>query len=440
MTDIATKMSRRGFLSTSALALGAIASPAFLASCGSASSGGTSQNVTLHFVGYDPGPGVQDVIAGFQAANPTIKVKYEPIPFAQLNDVLQTRLGSGDTNVDVYTADQPRIAALVHRQFLTNINSKVGDVSNTLPKAMIEASSPGDQLYSLPISNSSQVLYYNADLLKKAGITPPITDPTKRWTWEQLLDAAKKAQAAGAKWGIMFEQVSRYYQLQPLFESAGGGSGLTGNGLLTPDVTNPGWIKGATFYGQLFAEKVGARGIPADQITPLFLTGQLAFYIAGPWQIGPCEQTKGLNFGVAAHPYFEGGKPVTPTGSWSWGINPHSLHQDAALKFLEYASLNTDGCTKANSTKGVVGGMPANTKALDNYFSSEIFQSSAVKGASDLLKYELQNTAIIRPRTVGYIQFEDIIGTALEDIRNGADVESRLQKASADLSAAFSRL
>ena len=162
MNDTTIKMSRRSFLSTStALALGATASPALLAACGntSSSSGSTAQNVTLHFVGYDPGPGVQDVIAGFQAANPTIKIKYESIPFAQLNDVLQTRLGSGDTNLDVYTADQPRIAALVHRNFLTDLSGKVGDVSNTLPKAMIEASSSGDKLYSLPISNSSQLLY-----------------------------------------------------------------------------------------------------------------------------------------------------------------------------------------------------------------------------------------------------------------------------------------
>lgn len=437
-----TKINRRSFLSTSALALGALSSTALLQACGGASSSGgsASQNVTLRFVGYQPTSDVQDVITGFQTANPTIKIKYESVPFAQLNDVLQTRLGSGDTNLDVYTADQPRIAALANRRFLLDINEKVGDVKNILPTAAIEASSADGKLYSLPIANSSQLLYYNADLLKKAGVTPPTTDPTRRWTWEQVVDAAKKAQAAGAKWGIMFEQVSRYYQLQPLFESAGGGSGLTGDKLLTPAITNAGWIKGATFYGQLFANKLSARGIPADQITPLFTGGQVAFYIAGPWQLNTFEQTKGLNFGVAAHPYFAGGKPVTPTGSWSWGINPRTQNADAALKFLKYASLDTEGCAKANSQKGVVSGMPANTQSLDQYFASATFKAESAKGVSDLIKYELQNTAVIRPRTIGYIQFEDIMGAALEDIRNGAPVAQRLQKASDDLKAAFSRL
>jgi multiple sugar transport system substrate-binding protein len=84
--------------------------------------------------------------------------------------------------------------------------------------------------------------------------------------------------------------------------------------------------------------------------------------------------------------------------------------------------------------------MPANIKSLDSYFTSKIFQSASAKGGSDLLKYELQNTAVIRPRTIGYIQFEDIIGTALEDIRNGSDVEQRLQKASGDLKSALSRI
>ena len=438
--SFSSKINRRNFLATSALTLGGLATPALFEGCGTSSGGNSAQNVTLHFVGFDPGPGVQDVIAGFQKANPTITIKYEPIPFAQLNDVLQTRLGSGDTNLDIYTADQPRIAALVHRNFLTDLSDKVNGAGEVLPKAMIEASSAGSKLYSLPVSNSSQLLYYNVDLLKKAGITAPSADPNQRWTWEQLFDAAKKAQAAGAKWGFMFEQVSRYYQLQPLFESAGGGSGLTGDGLLTPDVTNAGWIKGATFYKQLFAEKVAARGVPADQVTPLFSNGQAAFFIAGPWQLATFEAIKGLNFGVAAHPYFEGGKAVTPTGSWSWGLNPHSLNQAAALKFLEYAYLNVTGCTQANTTKGIVGGMPANIKSLDSYFTSKIFQSASAKGGSDLLKYELQNTAVIRPRTIGYIQFEDIIGTALEDIRNGSDVEQRLQKASGDLKSALSRI
>lgn len=440
-----TKINRRHFLSASVATMGALSGSALLQACGGTSTSGnttggnTSQNVELHFVGYQPASDVQDVVKGFEAAYPTIKINYESVPFAQLNDVLQTRLGSGDTNLDVYTVDQPRVAALVHRNFLMEVQN-VGDVNQALTPASIEASGMDSKLYSLPISNSTQLLYYNADLLKKAEITPPSTDPAQRWTWEQTVTAAKKAQAAGAKWGLMFEQVDRYYQLQPLFESAGGGSGLSGDQLLTPDITNAGWIKGASFYAQLFNDKVAARGIPPDQITPLFSNGQLAFFIAGPWQLDTFENTKSLNFGVGAHPYFEGGKPVTPTGSWSWGINPKSTHADAARKLLTYASLNASGCSKANSLKGVIAGMPANTQSLSDYFTSTIFQPDNVKGASDLIKYELQHTAVIRPRTIGYIQFEDIIGTALADIRNGTDVKQRLQKASDDLKAAFSRL
>jgi multiple sugar transport system substrate-binding protein len=59
------------------------------------------------------------------------------------------------------------------------------------------------------------VLFYNKDLLQKAGITPPSGDPTGRLTWDQLLADARKAQQAGARWGFCFEQVDRYYQLQP---------------------------------------------------------------------------------------------------------------------------------------------------------------------------------------------------------------------------------
>jgi multiple sugar transport system substrate-binding protein len=35
-------------------------------------------------------------------------------------------------------------------------------------------------------------LYYNAELLDKAGVEPPSTDPAKAWTWDQYLDNARK--------------------------------------------------------------------------------------------------------------------------------------------------------------------------------------------------------------------------------------------------------
>jgi hypothetical protein len=53
--------------------------------------------------------------------------------------------------------------------------------------------------------------------------------------------------------------------------------------------------------------------------------------------------------------------------------------------------------------------------------------------AGAILEYEANNTAVARPVSVGYTQFETIINKAFGDIRNGSDAASRLGQASGEL-------
>lgn len=396
-----------------------------------------SDTVTLSFVGPEQPSAMEPVIAAFEAANPTINVEYESVPFAQLNDILQTRLGSGDATPDVYTADQPRIAALVDRGFLLDITDQVDDITTSVLLSAIEASSVDGRLYALPVSTSTQVLYVNQDLLAQANLTPPSADPTQRVTWEQLALDAAAAQGAGAEWGMMFDQVSRVYQILPLPESLGGGNGVSGDDNLTPELTNDAWVEAMTYYGAVFADGLAPRGIAPEQSPDLFANGQVAYFVGGPWWLPVFAGTEGLNFGIAAHPYFEGGEPVTPTGAWSWGVNPASEHQAEAIKFIQFATLDQQGSLE--TAKGIAI-PPANIGALEQYLAQPAFTADNVAGVSELIRYELENTAVIRPRTVGFIQFEEILGRVLEDIRNGADPTTALEGASSELEAAWSRL
>ncbi|MDQ3543854.1 MAG: sugar ABC transporter substrate-binding protein, partial [Actinomycetota bacterium] len=58
----------------------------------------------------------------------------------------------------------------------------------------------------------------------------------------------------------------------------------------------------------------------------------------------------------------------------------------------------------------------------------------------DLISYELANTSRIRPRTRGYVEFEEFMGQAFEDIRNGSDPATALQSAQDLIEQAWSRL
>jgi multiple sugar transport system substrate-binding protein len=421
-----------GLAATAAVALTA-------AACGGSSAGTAAANAgpstgTISLVGSDNAESYGPVIKAFEAANPGIKVNYTQVPFDQFNATLQQRLSAKDSTIDAYTVDQPRVSQLAAKKFLVDLGDLDAKLKGVTSKASYDANHYDGKLWSLPMWNSTQFLFYNKAALKKANVAPPSSDPTKRWTWEQVAEAGKKAQGAGIKYGLLLEQAEAYYQLQPLAESLGGGSGITGKDMLTPAVTTDGWNKAMTWYGQTFASGLSPRGIGGFQTGPVFSNGDVAFFVGGPWDIGVFKGSK-VDWGVAPQPSFAGGKPVTPTGSWSLGINPASKQQAMTRKFIEFATLDTAGNLATTETTTII---PANTAAEAQYLPTlEKLAGSKSAGVSSIVSYETANTAVPRPASVGYIQFEEVMGKAFADIRNGADATARLAQATAQLNDAW---
>lgn len=396
-----------------------------------------AQQVTLNFLTAEPPEVYEAAIAAFEAKNPDIKVAYERVPFDSMNAQVEARLSAQDPSIDVYAVDSPRVPAMASRGYLLNSEPWRAQIDAVTNEAGRSAITYNGEYWALPLWTSTQMLFYNQDLLDKAGIPAPSAAEADRMTWEQTVELAKKAQAAGATWGLILEQVDRYYQLQALFESSGAGSGLTGPDLLTPDLTNPKWIETAEWYKGLFDDGVSPRGVPSEQINALFTDGQMAFYVGGPWNLNRFSAS-GVKYGVAAVPYFEGGKPVTPTGSWAVGISPFTDQMDAAKKFIEFISLDPEGSYLTVSQNPIP---PVNLEAYKTYIDKlATFDPVVGPQVKEVMTYELANSAISRPRSVGYVAFEEIMNRAFSDIRNGAEVGPTLEAAQAQLTSSLSRL
>ncbi|WP_432878424.1 ABC transporter substrate-binding protein [Kribbella sp. CA-245084] len=419
-----------------------IAAALLVAGCGS--SGSADQPAaadsgpatgTITFTGTDNAETYQPVIKAFEAKNPGIKVAYTQIPFDQFNATMQQRLSAKDSGIDVYTVDEPRVSQLAAKGFLTDLSDLDDQVKTKVSAAAYKTNHFRDKLWSLPMWNSTQFLFYNKTALAKAKVTPPTADPQQRWTWEQVEAAGRKAmQSGGTKYGLFMEQPEAYYQLQPLAESLGGGSGIEGDDALTPAVETDGWKKAMQWYGATFASGLSPRGIGGFQTGPVFSNGQLAFFVGGPWDLKIFGSSK-IDWGVAPLPYFQGGKPVTPTGSWSLGINPASKQQGMARKFLEFATLDATGNLATTSTTTII---PANLEAQKQYTPKmDAFSGAKTAGAAAITAYESEHTAVSRPVSVGYIQFEEVMGKAFADIRNGTNSDTRLQEATRQLTDAW---
>jgi len=410
-----------------------------LTACSGGGSGDGDGPATITLLTADPQKNLQPAIDGFEKANPDITVEYEYVPFDQYNNLIEQRIGSQDPGVDVYAVDSGAVGALASKGYLVDLTDDFADkVSKGSLPATSEANTFDGKLWSVPMWTSMQYLYYNKDLLDAAGIPYPSQNLDEAPTYQQLLEDGKKAQAAGATWGLLFDQINRYYQLQPIMESAGGGSGVTGDDLLTADINNTGWVDAMDWYSKLFADGVAPRGVATEQLPVLFSTGQAAYIVSGPWQATTNAAEGKVNYGIAANPVWENGTPAMSTGSWNLGINPATDNLEASKKLVDYLGLTKDGNSLAASVLGIA---PTFSESFDDFVGGlDDRDAPNTAGMGALTSDELNNIAVNRPNSPGFTQMADVTGRAFEDIRNGQDVKGTLDKAQDELQGLWDRL
>lgn len=392
------------------LALGALGASTF---------GALADPVKLTIISFVPQKYYQALFDAFQAKYPDITLSLEPISLETSVSGIKDRFSKGDATYDIFLADQSWTADLAGAALDLNTTSYSAEAAK-LPGSVIAGSTFEGKLVAAPYWGSYNILFYNKDLLEKAGIEFPSSDPTKPWTYEQLFEAGKKAQAAGAKWGLFWDQPDQYYERQAMIESAGGGSGLTGDGLLTPDVNNAGWKKAMAYYSSIFSEGLAPRGVPNGQGEALFNNGEVAFWIGQAPLAGVAETQ--VNYGIAPIPGFEGGSPVSPSGSGAWAINPNSPNIEAALKFVTFDSTDFEGAMAGS----IPLGLPVLPEATAARLKTLVDLDPRLTGLEAIVAYTVEHNSVARPPSTKYSTFEAAVTQAILDIRNGADVNSTL--------------
>lgn len=373
----------------------------------------------------------EEVVAEFEAKNPDIKVEVEAVPFNSLFEQIQVRLGAESPDPDVIAVDVPLVAGYGLRDWLLPL----GDVFTEDERAdwldaALEAGSYEGELLAAPVSTSTQLLYYNADLFEKAGITPPGED--ERWTMQYIAEIAPKltfdedGDGITDIWGFNWGQTNRIYQLQPMPVGLGGEAigpdGLTVDGVINSQE----WIDAFTYYSDMFNDLKAAPQDATVDASDLFANGKLSMYINGPWIVNSLIGADvDFNWGVSRHPYFEGGEIVTPTGSWHIGVNKNTEQTEAATRFVRWIS--TGEGAEAWWRRGS-GDFPAQESVLAMFATDEEFNEpplSFLRVAAD----EATVNPVPRPVTPGYLEYEQILQNTFSDIINGADVEEALNLA-----------
>jgi multiple sugar transport system substrate-binding protein len=159
--------------------------------------------------------------------------------------------------------------------------------------------------YGVPIGANTLGLYYNEDILKKAGV-----DPASVTSWAALNAAVQKVTAAGYK-GITFSGIAGeegVFQFLPYFWGAGANLKDLGS-------------DNAVAAGQLVSDWLAKGYAPKSAATDnqsaswdLFLTGKYAFAENGSWFAQAAADNKSFKAIATTLPGKDGGAAPAPTG------------------------------------------------------------------------------------------------------------------------------
>lgn len=373
------------------------------------------------------------VVEAYNAAHDDVEVVVDYYQYDALLSNVEVKFGAQSTDYDMVTVDAPLVAAYTNRGYILPLDNYFSedDISQFV-ESEISASIWDGKFMAAPMNNSSQVLWYNADLLEAAGYELPGSNPEDRLSWEEVAEMAAAAQEAadpdGSQgiMGIMFEQVDRAYQMLPLANSFGepsiGEDGFTVDGVLNSE----GWIKALEFYKNLYDTGISARGITAEEVAGYFTSGKVVFMVGATWT-GYSAEAAGLNYGFTPCPYFEGyeDKVATSTGSWHIGISAFTEKTDACADFIKYITLG-----EGEAWNRAAGNVPSTLAGVEETVNSD-------NKVMALAAYEAENTAVARPVTPGYSEYETVINQLFADIRNGAEVASSVENAIQNINNSF---
>ena len=387
----------------------------------------------LHFVSVARGEprrqAVLAAIADFEKAHPDVKVVLSEIPFDQYFQKVAIALASG-SGIDVFDVDSPLVASYGSQGALLPLDRYwAKDNVDDLIKVERDIATYQGKLLTAPMGSTSVGLFVNVDLFKAAGVPLPGTTPESRMTWDRVLDIAKKVQVERNGvvdvWGLALQQYDRPYQLLPFLESNGAAAispdGKTVNGYLN----GPAAIEAARWYGELFnRHKVS----PREQVPNLFYTGKLAMYLAPSYEANTLKsQYPNVKWIVAPHPYFK--KPVTPTGAWHTGVYAGTKAPDLAAA-LVHAYTDSE---PAKRNYRIMNYMPVRESTFKAF--PETFEAMP----NQLFYWEMVHTAIPRPRTPAYREYEDLLRQAFANIRQGADPAREMNAAAEKIDAQIRR-
>jgi multiple sugar transport system substrate-binding protein len=318
----------------------------------------------------------KDVISGFQKANSNITIKLEQIPQAEIDQRLTTMISSGKVP-DVWSANWANSGFATYNKMgalldLTPYVKTDADKIATINKDIMNIYNINGKILGIPMLAIGSYMFYNKDLFDKAGVPyPPTSWDDKSWTYDKMLDTAKKlthdvGNADKQVFGIlnsMSPNLQAWGFGGDFFKADAYKTAVMGDPTASSNSANKEAIQFNVDLIQKY--KVAPNQTTLDAVSAIgdpFLTGKVAMVVNGGWGFWSYQSAK-FKWGVAPIPYHDGRK--VPLFVDPWNISAKSKHPAESWEFIKYL-VDPKGGGKTFMEK--TSATPADTSLADLWY------------------------------------------------------------------------
>lgn len=306
------------------------------------------------FSGGD-GEFMDKVISEYNAGSPSKEVQSIMLVWDDYYTKLQTAVAAGK-GPDIGVSHASKLPELVDQGVVEPLDDyleEMGiDLTEMYSQNSLDSVTFDGEIYAVPLDTHAEILYYNTDILSKAGVALNADGQLDISSWDEfkaILDQCKAVIGDGESVISLTSNGDDPYRIWWATYFQMGGTPLVNDEGTKVTMDKEIAVKAAEFVKSLYDDGYVAAGI--DDHQKFFQSGKAAFYFGGTWGTGALEQTEGLKF--AAQPWpklFENDSCWADSHTLILPVNGDRTEEEskAAVEFLVGAS-NEGGLTWAGS-------------------------------------------------------------------------------------------
>jgi multiple sugar transport system substrate-binding protein len=318
----------------------------------SAETTGTEEKIKITFMGWGTDAEIatfKKMITQYETKYPDVEVEYIVVADNEFDTKLQTMIGAGQCPDAFYShIDRMMKYAVTGNLYdLTDYveNNEIFDPDNVweclINLYRFDGNMQGSgSIYALPKDVSVFPVFYNVDLFKAAGVTPPTID--NPWDWNDYLEAAKKLTTGEGDNKIYGTGA---YSLESAVWS-NGAEWVDQETLTEVKIDDPAFIQALQWCADLrLVHGVAPTASETESLSDYdrFKQGKLAMVGAGTWSLADFWANCDFEWDVMNWPVSPNtGKSEIWFGSAGLSVSSTTANPEAACNLIAYLSFNED--------------------------------------------------------------------------------------------------